>query len=142
MRSIKLFLFLIISTSSLAQYSWTPVGGGMSFAVFSFETDTVNNILYAGGQFDTAGGITTGRIAQWNGTSWDSIGSGLENGYVSTMAMYKGQLYAGGSFTNSGNKTVKFFSRWSGTKWDSIGFTTGNCNVQKLTVYNGELYVG
>src|SRR3972149_2469939 len=122
--------------------TWQPVGNGFDFAVYSFASDPLSGRLYAGGQFDTADGAPCSRIAQWNGINWDTIGTGLSNGYVSALAMYNNQLYAGGSFTNAGNKIRKFFSRWNGTSWDSIGFTTGNCNVQKLTVYNSGLYIG
>src|ERR1051326_7529479 len=138
---LKIFFFLLCKTL-FSQYSWTPVGSGMNYAVFAFATDTINNIFYTSGEFDTAGSISTGRIAQWNGVNWDSVGAGLENGYVSSMTMFNGQLYAGGSFTNSGAKWTKFFSRWNGVSWDSLFFTTGTCNVQKLQSYNNQLYVG
>ena len=33
--------------------------------------------LYAGGEFTTAGGIAANYIAQWNGSSWSALGSGM-----------------------------------------------------------------
>jgi hypothetical protein len=33
--------------------------------------------LYAGGEFTTAGGSAANNIAQWNGSSWSALGSGM-----------------------------------------------------------------
>jgi hypothetical protein len=33
--------------------------------------------LYAGGYFTTAGGSAANYIAQWNGSSWSALGSGM-----------------------------------------------------------------
>ena len=33
--------------------------------------------LYAGGDFTTAGGSAANNIAQWNGSSWSALGSGM-----------------------------------------------------------------
>jgi trimeric autotransporter adhesin len=38
--------------------------------------------LYAGGDFTTAGGIAANYIAQWNGSSWSALGSGMNNDSV------------------------------------------------------------
>jgi hypothetical protein len=35
--------------------------------------------LYAGGGFTTAGGSAANYIAQWNGSSWSALGSGMNN---------------------------------------------------------------
>ena len=34
--------------------------------------------LYAGGNFTTAGGSAANYIAQWNGSSWSALGSGIQ----------------------------------------------------------------
>ena len=34
--------------------------------------------LYAGGDFTTAGGSAANYIAQWNGSSWSALGSGIQ----------------------------------------------------------------
>ena len=35
--------------------------------------------LYAGGDFTTAGGNAANYIAQWNGSSWSALGSGMNS---------------------------------------------------------------
>jgi hypothetical protein len=63
--------------------------------------------LYAGGYFTTAGGIAANYIAQWNGSSWSALGSGM-NGAVSALAVSGSTLYAGGNFTTAGGKVSAY----------------------------------
>ena len=66
------------------------------------------NTLYAGGFFTTAGSDTNANyIAQWNGSSWSALGSGM-NGIVDALAVSGGTLYAGGSFTTAGTKVSAY----------------------------------
>ena len=53
------------------------------------------SVLYAGGNFTNINGATALNVAQWNGSAWSPMASGL-NGSVFTLAMHKGVLYAGG----------------------------------------------
>ena len=77
--------------------------------------------LYAGGSFTAAGGNAANYIAQWNGTNWSAIGSGMNNS-VSALAVCGGTLYAGGGFTAAGgnaaitspNGTERLVSDWFG----------------------------
>jgi hypothetical protein len=57
--------------------------------------------LYAGGDFNTAGSSAANWIAQWNGSSWSALGSGM-NGEVNALAVSSGTLYVGGNFTMAG----------------------------------------
>lgn len=45
--------------------TWTTVGNGMNGSVYAVAYDSTNDILYAGGDFTTAGGITAECIAKW-----------------------------------------------------------------------------
>jgi hypothetical protein len=44
------------------------------------------NTLYAGGGFSSAGSVAATNIAQWNGSSWSPLGSGV-NDYVYALAV-------------------------------------------------------
>jgi len=62
--------------------SWSALGSGMSGMNSSVWALTVFNdgsgpALYAGGYFGTAGGVAANDIAQWNGSSWFALGSGM-----------------------------------------------------------------
>ena len=51
--------------------------------------------MIAGGYFTTAGGVACNCIARWDGSSWQSLGSGIDD-YVHALTVYNGQLVAGG----------------------------------------------
>src|SRR5712692_5181109 len=74
--------------------AWSGLGSGMNgpvSALTAFDEPTANLRaltvindgtgagLYAGGTFTTAGGVLANRIAQWNGTQWSPLGSGMNN---------------------------------------------------------------
>ena len=63
--------------------------------------------LYAGGLFTTAGGIAANHIAQWSGSSWSALGSGMNNA-VFALAVSGSRLYAGGTFTMAGTNVSAF----------------------------------
>ena len=104
-----------------------------------------NGELYAGGYFTTIGapgGLPANYIAKWNGTTWMSLGSGL-NGVVSALAVYNGELYAGGSFTVAGGVATSNIAKWNGTSWSTVGNVSGiSGNVTALASFNGILYAG
>jgi hypothetical protein len=65
------------------------------------------NMLYAGGNFTTAGGVAANYIAQWDGTSWLPMGSGMNN-VVNALTVSGNALYAGGNFTTAGTKLSSY----------------------------------
>ena len=50
---------------------------GMNGTVFAL--DNYGGNLIAAGAFTNAGGVSVNNIAQWNGTSWSALGSGMNN---------------------------------------------------------------
>jgi hypothetical protein len=99
-----------------------------------------NGNLYAGGAFDSVGGILVNTIAEWNGTKWDSLQNGMSGGwaegggfggltYTRALMGYKGSLYAGGAFSFAGPTTVYNIAKW--------GMVSGinelsNLNIEKI----------
>ena len=133
--------------------SWSALGSGMSGAGFStvqalaVYDDGGGPALYAGGSFDSAGGVTANRIAKWDGTDWSPLGSGL-NGPVHVLAVHDDgggpALYAGGGFTTAGGVAANRIAKWDGTSWTPLGSGL-NDGVLALAVYEGggpALYVG
>jgi hypothetical protein len=100
----------------------------------------------AGGAFTTAGGVPAARIARWDGSQWQPLGSGL-GGIVHALAVYNGDLYAGGQFLTAGGVAVNGIARWDGAAWHDVGGGVQAANyefawVRALLVYNGVLVAG
>jgi hypothetical protein len=98
--------------------------------------------LYIGGQFTIAGGVIASNIANWNGSSWSALGSGMNN-FVYALAVSGGTLYVGGAFTASGDGStnLNYVAQWNGSSWSALGSGVNN-QVEALAVSGGTLYAG
>ncbi|MDO9068001.1 MAG: FlgD immunoglobulin-like domain containing protein, partial [Deltaproteobacteria bacterium] len=54
------------------------------------------------------GGVSANRIAKWNGTTWETLGSGMNNEVWGLVASGS-DVYAGGWFTMAGGKPSNYF---------------------------------
>jgi hypothetical protein len=95
--------------------------------------------LYAGGNFTTAGGIVASNIAQWNGSGWSALSSGMDD-QVLALAVSGETLYAGGWFTTAGGTNADHVAQWNGSSWSALG--SGMYPVYALAVSEGTLYAG
>ena len=84
---------------------WSALGKGIHGTVNALVS--YNNLIVAGGSFDSAGGVPVNNIAAWNGTSWSALGGGI-NGTVYALAVFDSNLYAGGSFASPGYGIAEF----------------------------------
>jgi hypothetical protein len=95
--------------------------------------------LIAAGKFDFAGTATANNIAAWTGTSWQSLGLGM-NGPISSLQVYNNELYAGGLFTMAGGSPITCIAKWDNFSWSQVGNGITD-SVTCMEVFNGELYV-
>ena len=120
-----------VSSPGLARWdgaSWSAVGGGLGTtgdvrALAAFD-DGGGPALYAGGGFQTASGVPARRIARWDGTSWSSVGGGLDDTVWALTTFDDGggpALYAGGYPTTAGGVPVTRIARWDGASWSALG---------------------
>lgn len=131
-------------------------GTYLSNAVVGFsQTNNLYNLIkYNGkiiacGEFDRVGTKHISGIMQWNGTQWDSLGSGLSGNIVGTapimyphdMCIFGNDLIIAGNFKNAGGQIVNGVARWDGTQWHSMG-QGFNSTVYSICTFNGELYAG
>tara|TARA_R110002073_G_scaffold72537_1_gene177240 strand:+ start:218123 stop:220660 length:2538 start_codon:yes stop_codon:yes gene_type:complete len=102
-----------------------------------------SGILYVGGNFDEAGGVTANRIATWNGTNWGSLGLGT-SGFVEAIATTPTDIFVGGNFIDaSNNTTVNRVAKWNKTTatWSALG--NGVSNKVNALIHDGTfLYAG
>ena len=90
---------------------------GLNWVVSAVAHD--GTTIYAAGDFDTAGGARSSRIAKWDGTRWVSISSNTD-GSVYTLEMVNGVLYVGGAFDNIGGISARKLARYTGSAWESV----------------------
>ena len=94
-------------------------------------------ILYAGGNFDEAGGNMANRIATWDGGNWSSLGDGT-SGFVEAIATTENAVYVGGNFAEAGNLAVNRVAKWDkdlGT-WSALG--NGLSNIVTALIHDGD----
>lgn len=140
MLKILISCILTITPFLVHAQNWMQLGLGAYNGVYVLYADTTNNLLYASGDFRTTANDTIKGIAKWNGTAWDSLGSGL-NSSPTAIAFYNGELYAGGGFTQAGTISASHIARWNGVNWDSLPSNNIDNYVFALYEYNSELYV-
>jgi len=137
------------SWSSVWSFTTEPcsaLGTGTNGTVLAIVADASGNI-YAGGSFDTAGGINAKNIAKWNGSSWSALGTGMDSSVAALAVDGTGNLFAGGSFITANGATVNHIAKWNGSSWSALGIgmndTNGYCFVSALAVDgSNNLYAG
>ena len=141
-----------VSASAMAQWngsSWSPVGigGGMSGSaspnspVSALVRDASGNV-YAGGYFTTAGGVAANYVAKWNGSNWQALGSGMNDGVEALALDTNGNLFAGGNFTTAGGVTANYVAKWNGSNWEALGSGMNNDVAALALDTNGNFYAG
>jgi len=147
-----------VPATNIAQWNgsyWTNLGSGIAQGgdypngngVFALAVSGTN--LYAGGSFITAGGIPAASIAQWNGSYWSALGSGMTGSpygpAVQALAVSGTNLFAGGAFARAGGVAVDNIALWNGSYWTNLGegvFGASDINVLALAASGSNLYVG
>jgi hypothetical protein len=121
--------------------SWNTVGpagvtgSGGGVRCFAVWNDGTGDALYAGGGFNSIGGVPCNNVAKWNGTTWSPLGSGVasvSNPAVQALLALPGPypglpsyLIAGGLFIQAGGVGAQGIAAWDGASWSSMGSTIG-----------------
>src|SRR5262249_48458966 len=85
--------------------------------------------LYAGGSFQTAGGVAASNVAKWDGESWSSLSTGIDGKAVYALSVFDDgsgpALYAGGRFAVAGGSPALRIARWDGRSWSPVSSGIG-----------------
>ena len=126
-------------------------GGGQVVKDLAIFDDGSGRKLYATGFFTLAGTQTVSGIARWDGTTWESLGSGLSGpapvfgeGLAVLDEGAGAALYVGGRFNAAGGVPAASVARWNGQGWAPVGPGLGAAPslVRDLIVFQNELYAG
>jgi hypothetical protein len=122
------------TNATLARYvarwtlrGWKTLAGGMNGPVNCLLADGTN--LYAGGKFTMAGAEPATNLACWNGTTWSSVGGGIQGLSVNALFKTNGLLYVGGSFSRAGETPVSGLAVWDGSAWSSANSSNGEIDA-------------
>jgi hypothetical protein len=113
-----------VSARNIARWNgsaWNALGGGIGI----YDGDSMVNAvavadgtLFVAGAFNIAGGTAASNIAQWDGSSWLPVGSGIDSGSfgpnvgkISCLKANASHLYVGGFFELAGNKQSVHLAR-------------------------------
>ena len=130
--------------------SWSSLGSGMEYGpdppYTSVRALTVyDNMLIAGGEFTTAGGVDVNYIAAWDGSAWSSLDLGVACGpnrpEVDALIVYDNKLIAVGEFWAAGGVEAYAIAAWDGSTWSPLG-SGMNWIVGALGVFDNSLMVG
>lgn len=100
----------------------------------------VDRDLYAAGRFDRAGGVDANNIAYWDGSTWTSLGAGVDS-QVNAIAFHQGLLYVGGDFNRAGDLAANHVAMWDGSEWYALG-QGANSTVHAISEWEGNVCIG
>jgi hypothetical protein len=119
---------------------WEALGSGVLGQPYALRV--FNNDVIVAGALSSAGGQSVSNIARWDGTSWSSLGTGVNGVYIRCLHVHNNELYAGGPFTVAGGVTSHGVARWNGSAWAAVGPNITLLDVASMASWNGELVVG
>lgn len=119
-----------VSASCVASWngtSWSALGAGVAGSGATVNGLAVHNFgsgpeLCVGGNFTTAGAVTTSNLARWDGSTWSALTpSQFTVGKVRALAEIDDgagpTLFAGYEIGSAGGNLI----RWNGTGWSNVG---------------------
>ena len=138
--------------------AWSSLDSGIQMtpygheAVMSLLVDGTD--LYAGGRFESAGGVPAYCIARWDETGWSALEGGVANDIKKVhmaepdpqiLAMVKmgSFLYAGGFYTDAGSVDANSIARWDGSAWHPVTNVNGMGHFVFASISDtNDIYVG
>ncbi len=122
--------------------SWSALGAGMSYDDDTCRVRTLayrNGSLYAGGTFDSAGGVSAPCVAKWDGQAWHPMPFGEYNlETVRSLRFVGDQLFMAAEGFIPSSRTV---TRWDGASWQPLGSGIPG-TVRAMASHYHSLFVG
>jgi hypothetical protein len=136
----------VAGTLNIARWdgsAWNPLSSGLNITSGRALGLGKDGLLYVGGLFTSAGGVTCSNIAKWNGTSFEPLGSGTNDLVEAIHVDDSGLVYAGGIFDTAGGLSAVGAALWNGSTWVHLDINLpGAVAVYKIFTYRDDLYLG
>ncbi len=128
MKRIIIGVILFIGSFTIQAQYWETVGGGMSAPVRDVYADTIDNVLYAVGNFGYAGDSAVLQIGAWKDGGWHRVGNGTNDPFclndgcnpVFSITRHNNYIFIGG-LQSTLPGPIKYLARWDGNNWLSDG---------------------
>ena len=126
---------------------WAPLGAGFlenPHFKYCIVSDAKNNIYVGGGFPATMDQLKVNCIAMWDGSKWNALAAGIDNGGVDSLVFdVLGRLCVGGDFTSVSGVKASKLAVWDGEKWlNPFAAGLDNAVFSILPSPNGDLYAG
>lgn len=130
--------------------TWVGVGsgiaGGTSLSERVMTLASINNTLFVGGNYTSAGGQGARNIAKYAAGTWTPFyGTGLDSS-ASAIAVSGSDVYVGGGFVSAGTVTANHIAKWNGVTntWSALGtgVTAANTSINAIAVAGNKVYAG
>ncbi|MGE3175033.1 MAG: WD40 repeat domain-containing protein [Planctomycetota bacterium] len=119
-----LAVVLVGSNAAVARWSgvdWQPLGGTSESGGASTLLELPGGDLFAGGLFDTIGGVAADSMARWDGVAWSALAPGFNRAVLASLALADGGLLVGGGFAMAGDVPARGVARRDGDSWSALG---------------------
>ncbi|MEI2722040.1 MAG: hypothetical protein V9H26_00400 [Verrucomicrobiota bacterium] len=130
----------VVSALRIAKWDggvWSALGLGIGDAYYPYNSVDALAVsgtnLFAGGYFDSAGGVAVDGIARWDGRLWSWMPS---VGPVKALAVSGTHIYAAGYGLGGNHVAI-----WDGSTWSDLG-SGMDSSVYALAVSGNTLYAG
>ena len=100
-----------LAVNSVARWNgttWSGLGTGTANSINAYVfalAVSASGDLYIGGVFNQTGGGVANCVVRWNGTAWNRLGTGLNDGVRALGLGANNKLYAGGDFSGTGDNS-------------------------------------
>lgn len=123
---------------------WQSMNGGSSRSdggdPIVLDIAIWNGAVYAGGWFDTIGGIASPYLAYWQDDAWQEM-NGLDGG-VSALKPDGNKLWVGGYMETMGSLPSGNIAAWNGSSWEVLPEQISDQNVRAIAINGPQLYAG
>ncbi len=122
--------------------NWGEVGTSLSGLYTDIRHLAVldDGLYVAGVIIEDEGNVSNG-IVKWDGTSFQSLGGGIDDLSIFDLEVYEGGLFASGAFSTAGDLNVEGVARWDGAQWCGLRTESPGQVIQDMFVFNDSLYM-